>query len=162
QPVIAVGPASQLKHFAGPFATQLEKQPHQTPEGYRLCVRQDAGRPVVLVIGNDSRGVLFGVGRLLREMHMARKSMTLDDQLDITTAHKFRVRGHQLGYRPKCNSYDAWDLPAWEQYYRDLAVFGCNTVELIPPRSDDAADSPHFPRPQLEMMIGMSRLASDY
>src|SRR5262249_13949395 len=37
-----------------------------------------------------------------------------------------------------------------------------NTVELIPPRSDDAADSPHFPRPQLEMMIGMSRLASDY
>ena len=30
-------------------------------------------------------------------------------------------------------------------YIRDLAVFGANAIELIPPRSDDAADSPHFP-----------------
>src|SRR5207244_1034271 len=72
------------------------------------------------------------------------------------------LRGHQLGYRPKTNSYDAWDLPQWEQYFRDLAVFGSNAVELIPPRSDDAADSPHFPRPPLEMMAGMSRLLDDY
>jgi hypothetical protein len=50
----------------------------------------------------------------------------------------------------------------WEQYYRDLIVFGCNAVELIPPRSDDEADSPHFPRPPMEMMIGMSRLADAY
>ena len=35
----------------------------------------------------------------------------------------------------------------WEQYIRDLAVFGCNAVELIPPRSDDDADSPLFPLP---------------
>jgi hypothetical protein len=33
-------------------------------------------------------------------------------------------------------------LPVWERYFRDLAVFGCNAVELIPPRTDDAADSP--------------------
>ena len=33
----------------------------------------------------------------------------------------------------------------WESYIRDLAVFGANAIELIPPRSDDAADSPHFP-----------------
>src|SRR6516225_11326842 len=48
-----------------------------------------------------------------------------------------------------------------EQYFRDLAVFGCNAIELIPPRSDDDADSPHFPRPPMEMMIGMSRLADE-
>ncbi len=53
-------------------------------------------------------------------------------------------------------------MPQWEQYYRDLAVFGANCVELIPPRSDDAADSPHFPRPPLEMMVGMSKLADEY
>ncbi|HMX30322.1 MAG TPA: hypothetical protein PKC13_32370, partial [Blastocatellia bacterium] len=67
-----------------------------------------------------------------------------------------------LGYRPKTNSYDAWTLPMWEQYIRDLAVFGTNAIELIPPRSDDAADSPHFPRSQMEMMIGMSRICDDY
>jgi hypothetical protein len=50
----------------------------------------------------------------------------------------------------------------WEQYIRDLAVFGANAVELIPPRSDDAADSPHFPLPPMDMMVGMSRLLDDY
>ena len=72
------------------------------------------------------------------------------------------IRGHQIGYRPKTNSYDAWDLAQWEQYIRDLAVFGCNSIELIPPRSDDDADSPHFPLPPMEMMIGVSQLADDY
>src|SRR5204862_1081964 len=50
----------------------------------------------------------------------------------------------------------------WDQYIRDLAIFGTNTVELIPPRSDDADDSPHFPLPPMQMMIEMSRLANDY
>ena len=72
------------------------------------------------------------------------------------------LRGHQLGYRAKTNSYDGWDLPQWEQYLRDLAVFGANAIEMIPPRSDDDADSPHFPRPPMEMMAGMSQLADEY
>src|SRR5258708_30513186 len=42
------------------------------------------------------------------------------------------------------------------------AVFGTNAVELIPPRSDDAADSPHFPLPPLRMMTEMSRLLDEY
>src|SRR5438046_10743764 len=50
----------------------------------------------------------------------------------------------------------------WGQYYPDLIVFGTNAIELIPPRSDDAADSPHFPLPPMEMMVGMSRLAGQY
>jgi hypothetical protein len=67
-----------------------------------------------------------------------------------------------LGYRPKTNSYDAWNVPMWESYIRDLAVFGANAIELIPPRSDDAADSPHFPLPPMQMMVEMSRLAKEY
>ncbi len=50
----------------------------------------------------------------------------------------------------------------WEQYIRDLAVFGTNAIELIPPRSDDDADSPHFPLSQIETMIGMSKIIDDY
>src|SRR5262249_4342460 len=50
----------------------------------------------------------------------------------------------------------------WEQYIRDLAVFGANAVELIPPRSDDDADSPHFPLPPMDMMVGMSKLLDAY
>jgi len=162
-PVIAVGNLSTLQQFAGPYSKELlAVRKASGPENYRLCVKRGAASPAVFVIGDDARGVLFGVGRLLRELHMQSGSANLADDLDITTAPKYPLRGHQLGYRPKTHSYDAWDLPVWEQCYRDLAVFGCNAVELIPPRSDDDADSPHFPRPPMEMMIGMSRLADDY
>jgi hypothetical protein len=161
--VIAVGLKSALHEFTGPYAEALLAAPTPgAPEGYRLCVRKAEHNPTVVILGNDERGVLFGVGNLLRELRMERGSVSLRDDLDITTAPKYPLRGHQLGYRPKCNSYDAWDLPVWEQYFRDLAVFGCNAIELIPPRSDDDADSPHFPRPPMEMMQGMSRVADAY
>jgi hypothetical protein len=162
-PVIAVGLNSVLREFAGPYAEGLQSPPTPSAtEGYRLCVRKGEKNPAVMVLGNDERGVLFGVGNLLRELRMERGSVRVRDDMDFTTAPKYPLRGHQLGYRPKCNSYDAWDLPTWEQYIRDLAVFGCNSIELIPPRSDDDADSPHFPRPPMEMMQGMSRLADIY
>lgn len=160
---IVVGSATKLKDLARAYAADLrEPGDVKAAEGYRICLKQAHDKPAIFIIGNDSRGVLFGVGRLLRELHMERGSVTIDEHLDITSSPKYPLRGHQLGYRPKCNSYDAWDLPVWEQYFRDLAVFGCNAVELIPPRSDDDADSPHFPRPPMEMMVGMSRLADAY
>jgi len=162
-PVVGVGLKSDVGSFAGPWSQPLQSfSGPEGAEGYRLCVRKDETNSGVYVLGNDARGVLFGVGRLLRELHWGRGRVWVPDTLDIATAPRYRLRGHQLGYRPKCNSYDAWDLPVWEQYFRDLAVFGCNAVELIPPRSDDAADSPHFPRPQMEMMAGMSGLAAAY
>ena len=163
-PVIAVGPEASRETFAGPFQTTISSQPAvKGAEGYRIAVRREGGSaPAVLVIGNDARGVLFGVGRLLRELRLARGRVTLVDDFHVATAPRFPLRGHQLGYRPKTNSYDGWDLVLWEQYIRDLTVFGTNAIELIPPRSDDASDSPHFPLPPMEMMIGMSRLCDDY
>jgi hypothetical protein len=131
-------------------------------EGYQLRSFDNSGAPGVEVSGNDERGLLFGVGGLLRALEMRRDSITLPRALNLRTAPKYALRGHQLGYRPKTNSYDAWDVPMWERYIRDLAIFGANAIELIPPRSDDAADSPHFPLPPMEMMIEMSRLARDY
>jgi hypothetical protein len=93
---------------------------------------------------------------------MSRQRLELDADLKVATSPQFAIRGHQLGYRPKTNAYDAWSVPMWEQYIRDLAIFGTNTVELIPPRSDDDADSPHFPLPPMEMMVEMSRIANEY
>lgn len=126
-------------------------------EGYRIVTARDG----VTITGADERGVLFGVGRLLRALDMRTGRVTLSSALTVTETPVVSVRGHQLGYRPKTNSYDGWDVPQWRQYMRDLAVFGTNAIELIPPVSDDAADSPHFPRPQMEMMVEMSRLADE-
>ena len=127
-------------------------------EGYQIQTTNNA----VTITGNDARGVLFGVGHLLRTLRLEKRKVTLPAPLNVTTAPKYPLRGHQLGYRPKTNSYDGWTLPMWEQYIRDLIVFGTNAIELIPPRSDDAADSPHFPQAQIEMMIGMSRVCDEY
>ena len=127
-------------------------------EGYSIHTTAHA----VAIAGNDARGVLFGIGRLLRELRIARGSIQLPDGFNEVSAPRYPLRGHQLGYRPKSNTYDAWSVPVFEQYIRDLAVFGSNAVELIPPRSDDAADSPHFPLPPMRMMIELSRLLDSY
>lgn len=129
-------------------------------EAYTLRVDHDAYR--VDVLGRDERGVLYGAGRLLREMKLEPGRAAIDAHLEVSTAPETPIRGHQLGYRPKTNSYDAWTPAMWEQYIRDLVVFGTNAVELIPPRSDDAPTSPHFPLPQIEMMKIMSQICDDY
>lgn len=131
-------------------------------EGYRLRTIPRSSGPLILVEGTDEHGVLFGVGGLLRALRMSKGSVVLPGPLDVATAPKYRLRGHQLGYRPKTNAYDAWNVPTWDQYLRDLAVFGTNAIELIPPRSDDLPNSPHFPLPTMQMMIEMSRLADEY
>jgi hypothetical protein len=166
-PIIAVGRAEAMDNLAGRFAEEVDTGARDLPaEGFRIKTKaaQEGGgvAPSVHVIGNDSRGVLYGAGKLLRSLDMSRDRVELRAPLNVVTAPALPIRGHQLGYRPKTNSYDAWDLRQWEQYIRDLAVFGCNAIELIPPRSDDDADSPHFPLPQIEMIAGVSQLAADY
>ncbi len=116
----------------------------------------------VSIQGNDDRGIIFGAGYFLRQLRMSRQRLEIAESLHVSTAPRIAVRGHQLGYRPKTNAYDGWSVPMWEQYIRELAIFGTNTVELIPPRSDDAPDSPHFPLTQIDMMVEMSRIANEY
>ncbi len=163
-PVIALGPARLFDSFPRELRDRIPgAAPAQAKEGFRIQTKADGNAaPVVAIVGNDQRGVLFGVGRLLRELNLAPARAALPDPLNVTTSPKYPLRGHQLGYRPKTNSYDAWDVAQWDRYIRELAVFGCNAIELIPPRSDDAADSPHFPLPPLEMMTKMSQIAADY
>jgi hypothetical protein len=163
-PVIVVAPARLLDAVASRDRRNLALQPAgNEKEGFRIqTAKTDGDVPLVGVIGNDARGVLFGVGRLLLELRMTPGRVALAEQLNVASSPRYPLRGHQLGYRPKTNSYDAWDLAQWDRYIRELAVFGTNAVELIPPRSDDAADSPHFPLPPLEMMAGMSRICAEY
>ena len=163
-PVVVVGRFDILSAYGDEARAAIGGTPpaEGKAEGYRLKVLTLDDRPVVIIAGNDARGVLFGCGRLLREMRMSREAVQLDADLAIDSAPVTPLRGHQLGFRPKVNSYDGWTVPMWEQYFRDLIVFGTNAVELIPPRSDDADESPHFPLRKIDMMAEMSQLAKDY
>jgi hypothetical protein len=131
-------------------------------EGYQIAVAAAGEAPRVVVAGADERGVLFGVGRLLRELRLERGTIGAPAGWRLSATPGARLRGHQLGYRPKTNSYDGWTVALWDRYIRELAIFGNNAIELIPPRSDDAADSPHFPLSQMAMMIEMSRICDEY
>src|SRR5215469_13296939 len=56
-------------------------------------------QPVVWVVGADARGVLFGVGKLLRAMKLTKGAATLDGTTRLVTSPAYPMRGHQLGYR---------------------------------------------------------------
>jgi hypothetical protein len=137
---------------------------HTLPaEGFALRTGTDAKGRWIVVYGTDERGVLFGVGKLLRSIVFSRQNARVDaNLLNISSSPRYPLRGHQLGYRPKTNAYDGWSVEMWDQYIRDMAVFGTNAIELAPPRSDDLPDSPNFPLPPARMMVEMSRIADNY
>ena len=151
------GPVTDRPSIMVAPATVEGKSP--VPEAYHI---DSLPGPKIVVGGEDGRGVLFGVGRLLRELRMTRGSVLLPNDFSIHTAPAYGLRGHQLGYRPKVNTYDGWTPEMYEQYIRDLAVFGANAIELMPPRTDDAADSPHFTLSQIDMMAAVSGIADAY
>lgn len=159
KPAIYVGQRGALARAYPPLAPALAAGAEPKPEGYQIVT---TGPGTLVVAGNDARGVLFGAGRLLRALDYGRETVSLRTPLNLASAPRYRLRGHQIGYRPKTNSYDGWTVPMWEQYLRDIVVFGANAIEIMPPRSDDDADSPHFNLSPMRMMIELSRLAQDY
>lgn len=164
-----IGNAGSVKVYLGTKATWhslgdqvasvLTRAAKLPAESYSIA----SGSNWIAVCGSDERGLIFGAGKLLRMCRLDRRSVSVNlKALNLTSSPRYAVRGHQLGYRPKTNAYDAWTVEMWDQYIRELAIFGTNTVELLPPISDDLADSPHFPLAPQKMMIEMSRICDKY
>jgi len=161
-PVIALGLGSQANQYAGPGAPGFEEAAAKLgPEGFALLVSATE-RPTILLAGADARGLLYGVGRLLRKSSLAPGEFTLPADLHVVTTPKYPLRGHQLGYRPKVNAYDAWSVEQYDRYIRDLALFGSNSIELMPPRTDDKPSSPHMKVAPLEMLVRVDEVIASY
>jgi hypothetical protein len=129
------------------------------PEGYGVEVTSLDGRPVVWIVGADKRGALYGVGKFLRTLKWGQNSAHMDS-LSIVTSPAYAIRGHQLGYRATANTYDAWTMEQYEQYIRDLALFGANSIENIP--FQDERQSPVMKMPRREMNIAISKMCAKY
>ncbi len=125
------------------------------PESYRLTA-DDRG----IRIAGDPRGALYGVGHLLRQLRWSKGALELDTPLDISTAPAYPIRGHQLGYRAAANSWDAWTVAQFDQYIRELALFGANSIENIPFQDD--RQSPLMKVPRREMNRAMSEICARY
>ncbi|MBX3178133.1 MAG: hypothetical protein KF886_12275 [Candidatus Hydrogenedentes bacterium] len=130
-PAIALlsGADAQLQGRPAPAAERTA-----AAEGYALVTAEDT----LWIIGADPKGALYGVGRLLRNLDWAPGRLRLAAPLNLTTAPDDSIRGHQLGYRTTANSYDAWTPAQYDQYIRELALFGVNAIENIPFQDDDS------------------------
>ncbi|MEO5978376.1 MAG: hypothetical protein ABIS36_18590 [Chryseolinea sp.] len=129
-------------------------------ESYRIVTLNNQNQNVIVVEGIDDRGVLFGVGYLLRTMLYNVSSVGFAQTPAIATSPDKYMRGHQLGYRHTANSWDAWTKQEFEQYIRDLVVFGTNAIESIP--IFDEKVSPHFKEKPSEMNAFISTLCQKY
>ncbi len=153
---------SNEKKLAGRYipGTQGNNLPENLPEGYRLLINQNEGKTIIWIIATDFRGMIYGVGHLLRLVQFEGRKCYLPAKLNIVTAPEQSIRGFQLGYRDLANSYDAWDAGQYEKYIRELALFGANAIENIP--FDESNDSVHMPIPREEMHRRMSAICEKY
>ncbi len=93
----------------------------EAAEGFAIAVKGDT----VFLVGRDPRGVLYAAGRLLRAMELRPRKISLSRSTQVSTSPKYPMRVHQLGYRNAATSYDLWTEETYEQYLRELAIFGC-------------------------------------
>lgn len=114
----------------------------------------------VSVEGADARGLFYGVGYLLRQLHWAPGRLDLPAELEVTSAPRFPIRGHQIGFRATANSWDAWTVAQFDQYFRELALFGVNAIEDI--AVGDESKNPLVKAPKREMNRAISQLCQRY
>ena len=141
--------------------TSQDDHPGLSDEGYHLFWEDgEDTADGIWIVGADTRGEMYGVGKLLRSLTWATGAASLSEAPDVTTSPESPLRGHQIGYRNTANSYDAWDVDQYEQYVRELVLFGANAIENIPFASAD--ESVHFPVTPTVMNQSLSQLCENY
>ena len=124
-------------------------------EGYRVVSEGST----VTITGADKRGALFGAGFFLRKMVWSQGSVSFAEGT-TESAPQYSIRGHQLGYRPTANSWDAWSPEEFERYILELAFLGLNAVENIPYQLTDT--NPLMQHSRMDINIHMSRVCEKY
>jgi len=138
--------------------TALNALPQTSLDGFKILKFNNK----IIILGNDDRGCLYGVGKLMREMKILPNELFVQEKIQLSSSPAYPIRGHQLGYRPKTNAYDAWSVAQFDQYIRDLAIFGANSIEIMPPRTDDDSINIHMKLPAIEMIKEQSRICESY
>ncbi len=156
---ILVGVENRMGQLPELWHTALGKLAATGKDGYKIVIPDNK---TIIIAGHDERGALYGIGRLLRKMDLHSGSLLIPSEVNLSSTPTYPIRGHQMGYRPKTNAYDAWSVAQFDRYIRDLAIFGANSIEIMPPRTDDDATSVNMKLPASEMIIEQSRICKSY
>ena len=160
KPYIIILTEPNLSQLPTGVQNELKQMKAPGKDGFRLLV--SGGRKMIVICGKDSRSVLYGIGWLLRKASLRPGKIQVPVSVSISTTPQYAIRGHQLGYRPKTNAYDAFSVAQFDEYIRELALFGANSIEIVPPRTDDDATSKHMKLPPLQMIAEQSRICKSY
>ena len=134
--------------------------PELKKEGYRILHEVEGDKNTLWIIGADERGILYGIGKLLRTAKMSEGRITLAANTDFSEAPEYALRGHQFGYRNTANSWDAWTVEQFDQHFREQILFGANSFENIP--FQEPTSSPHFKVDPQIMEVELSKICQKY
>lgn len=104
--------------------------PEFKKEGYRLVLNEDPKGHTLWILGADSRGILYGIGKLLRTFDFTKGNIIVYDEFDISSSPEYKIRGLQfskgIGNNPLNNQ---WDIKQYETSMLNHVFFGMNAIE---------------------------------
>lgn len=134
-------------------ATRIRFQPQAARARESFAITRSGA--VVTIRAATARGFVYGAGWLLRHA----EGLDLSLPANVAEAPVQAIRGTQIGYRFKNNSYDAWTPAMLARRIEDFALWGANRIQIVAPKSDDAASSPLSPVPAETAVREMARAA---
>ena len=158
--VIAVALSGESELYGKSVPIRNETHPEYKKEGYRLVHESKNGKDILWIIGADKRGVLYGIGKLLRTADMGQGQLSISKDTDTSESPQYALRGHQFGYRDTANSWDAWTVDQFDQHFREHVLFGANSFENIPFQDPESSD--HFKIDPQEMEVELSKICAKY
>jgi alpha-glucuronidase len=104
---------SRINNLPDNIRSAMQNLQETGKEGFKIIMNNDKS---VIIAGHEEAGALYGAGWLLRKMEIRDKKVLLPGKFNISSSPTYPTRGHQLGYRPKTNAYDAWSVGQYESY----------------------------------------------
>ena len=83
----------------------------------------------ITVTAHRFRSLVYGFGLFIRKCDFRNGEIILLKNIAGEYSPSMPVRGHQLSYTDMNNTYDAWSIEQFRQYFIDLMLFGNNMIE---------------------------------
>lgn len=129
-PTIVIGIEKDLLEMDKDYHRSLSSLPTTSKDGYKVILLPD--KKTILIAGHDDRGVIYGVGHLLRKMEWGENKIHFPLSTAISSSPMFPVRGHHITQHITKNSTPG-EIALYEQLLRDLMYFGMNHVSARSP-----------------------------
>lgn len=85
----------------------------------------------ITLTASSIRGFIYAIGMFLRKTVYKDGEVFLTEDISGKYTPSMEIRGHQMGYRDKANSYEAWSAGDYYNYIKEMMYFGCNVFEHV-------------------------------